>query len=401
MKGPRWKEQLNELDKQKTKYALIPFKKYYLYVLIFLVATLIAGGMVLWNAFLPCTKVIKNSAVAGSQGYRVWFGDTLETFEHRNKKICVPDGWEAVGALSVENGWVRFEKNKTGIFIRTDAFLKIPVSADMSDYDVEMILPNSFSELEIEKYSAFVGHVFNSMGSLFGDLHTENPTAHTVLVTVGLSGGDGAVYPDPRDSVTVLIYDLSTLRGEELFIHAVTHLYNRFDERNGEYQKNHKPLEPEDFQELEATWADTRFRSSNEGRLHRLAYLYSVHTAVQTKNFALIREPPFNIRAEFDRIQPNILVKKGTSYVNAQYGHYVLGPLTMVAIEGLLVNEEGAHDIEQILTQLHTGEAENFFTELNRYLPEDRMKDIEGWMFKGETIPRDLLETALEYYSTQ
>lgn len=350
-----------------------------------------------------CEDVKEIRHKEGTQGFRVWFSDKLWTFEHKGRNICIPEGWRAVGAeeINEEEGWARFERNLTGILIHEDSFAEREVTVPESPYVVTLLYPTSVETIA-EDYERIVKNTFSNVGALFPN-NTETKK-HTVLVTIGVEETlpqEESVYPDPRESMTIFFSHPNSFRGEELFIHAVMHLHNRFREDLTAYQNNQNPLFPEDFQELEATWAESAFRSSSEGRLLRANYMYNVHTAVQNKNFTLIEGPPFDNERAFESIEPNVIAEEGTSHVNIQYGHYILAPLAMVAIDGLLQEYGAAADVEIILTRIHANDTVNFFDELRRYIPESELQNIDGWMFGGETVPFSLIQRALQYYETR
>jgi hypothetical protein len=150
---------------------------------------------------------------------------------------------------------------------------------------------------------------------------------------------------------------------------------------------------------MEATWAETAFRSSNEGRAARLAYLYNVHVAVRTHDFSLISEPPFSKDPRgFAKITQGVIVPDGATYLDDQYDHYVLSPLAMVAIEGLLQKYKTGMDMPRLLTELHAGTIKNFFNALGTYLPPTEIKNIQSWMAGQATIPHDLVIRGGHYY---
>ena len=378
-------------DLRIPKIVLLPL------VFVALVAV-IAGGRLL---FAPeCYTIRERVPQEGSQGYRTWYGENLKSFYHRNRTMCIPDGWRAIGAIETGDGWARYERDKTGIMIREHSFSERRLTFKDSSYAVTLLYPKDTSEYLLKAYARVIENAFNRTGSLFGD-EGDAVIEHTVLVTAGLGGAHPEaplIYPDPRESVTVFVRSPYDTRAEELLIHAVVHLYNRFRTDFTGYQKNQSPLQAADFQELEATWAETAFRSSSAGRESRLAYLYTVHIAVKTGNFDLITGPPFDNKQEFENITPSVVVPRDASELDIQYGHYVLAPLALVAVDGLLYEAGAPATVEKILTKIHAGEADNLFEELARYFDDEELNTIWRWMSEGETIPLELIENASAHY---
>lgn len=343
-----------------------------------------------------CSEVAGQPPEKGSQGYRIWHGEDLVSFYHHNKTVCISDGWRPVGAAQVTSIGAQFETQKTGILIRSDAFSERILDPDLSSYRITLVYPKDTPKEALDSIEHIVLRAFNNTGALFADPRYES-IEHTVLVTAGLD--KKLIYPDPRSSVTVFVRDPSDTRAEELLIHAVMHLYNRFNSAYTSYQSHQTPIPSKDFQELEATWAETAFHSSSEARAARIAYLYNLHTAVTINDFTQITAPPFiNDKRAFDAIVPTVTPGNNASHFDRQYGHYVLGPLVMLATEGLLIERGADVDMRTLLFQLHTHKSRNFFDELSYHLTTEDIETIVSWMHEETILPRDLLERALDHY---
>lgn len=352
-----------------------------------------------------CYKVPDHlKPVAGSQGYRIWSGDTLKSFDHQNRPVCVPQGWEAVGAIETGVGWAKFEKNLTGVLIRSDAFTLKTIQPKQSSYRVDILYPVITEGHSVELYDAIIENAFNRVGKLFNDAPTELRSKHTVLITTGLAGNTyedtTRVYPDPSARMSAFVRTPDNLRAEELFVHAVVHLYNRHQSGVLPYEKLQSPFAEEDWQEVEATWAETTFTISRQQE-SRIVYLYTIHTAVRTGNFSLIKEAPFNNQKAFEKIKQTAIVAPGSPNLDYQYGHYVLAPLSMLAIEGMLQQSHASTSVEKILTDMHAGNAGNFFNELSKVLSKEEVARARSWFEGRETIPSGLVYSAVTYYKNK
>lgn len=363
----------------------------------------VGAGVVLflgavWLVNLGCTTVGTITPQRGSHGYRLWSGESLVSFMHRGQDICVPEGWQAVGAVSEdeEEGTARFERGSTGVLIRKESFGLRVLEPRGSSYRVSVLYPLSLSRADVDTLFPIVSNAFSEVGALYGDTVTER-TPHTVLVTAGVHESE-SVYPDPTGRVSYMIGPASSERGEGLLIHALVHLYNRFSDPRP-YLEKQDPFTVAEFQELEATWAETALTTHRGAAFKRLTYLYRVHSAVVTQNVALVADaPPFNNVAAFNTIRPTILVKPGAPYLDVQYGHYVLAPLTMVAIDALLSERNTGLSVRSILTDLHTGKRENFMQVLDEVLGEKDMRAINDWIVADAQIPVGLIERAVTLY---
>jgi len=350
-----------------------------------------------------CYTPPKQNPVAGSQGYRVWFGDTLKSFEHKDARVCVPRGWQAVGAIETGDSWAKFESGMTGVLIRSDAFASTLIEPGHSSYSVTVFYATSTDAELLKRYEEVIENAFDRTGRLFNDAPGDPRRPHAVLITAGIAGDtrspSARVYPDPHAGLSVFMRTPENPRAEELFIHAVLHLYNRHRTDLIAHENAQSPFAPEDWQELEATWGETAFSTGN--RLTRLTYLYNVHTAVRTGDFSLITSPPFNDEEGFKKIRASAVVAPGSAPLDYQYGHYVLAPLSMLAVEGLLQELDAGTDVEETLRGIHSGEAGNFFEELAKRLPEKEMARVRGWFEGTETVPSELVHAAVRHYEAR
>lgn len=363
-------------------------------------AVLILGALYFLPVFLGhCYKVGNPKPVAGSQGYRIWSDETLKSFDHHNREVCVLEGWRAVGATEVGKGVARFEPTLTGILIHSDAFSSHTILPKNSSYALTVVYPVDTDAKLLEKYDAIIENAFSRVGNVFNDAPASKRTPHTVLITAGIAGDtrdeSTRVYPDPNAQVTIFVRVPNHPRAEELFIHAVMHLYNRHREDLLAYQKLQAPFSADDWQELEAAWSETAFATSGQS-LIRLLYLTNVYNAVRTNNFSLIAEPPFKNKKEFEKIHQSAVVRKGSPNLDYQYGHYILAPLSMLGIEGLLQKSGTGVTLEHVLTEVHRGSGKNFFEVLKNSLSQSEIDDIHDWLEGRATIPEHLIQAGFK-----
>ena len=345
-----------------------------------------------------CTTVDTVSTQRGSHGYRLWSGESLVSFAHRGQAICVPTGWQAVGQVAedMDDGSVRFERGTTGVLIKKESFGLRALEPRGSSYRVSVLYPLSLSRADVDTLFPIVSNAFSEVGALYEDVVTER-IPHTVLVTASVHESE-AIYPDPTSRTSYMIGPVGSERGEGLLIHAVVHLYNRFSDVRP-YLGKQEPFNVAEFQELEATWAETALSTHPGAAFKRLMYLYRVHSAVVTQNAALVADaPPFNDVAAFNTIRPTILVQPGAPYLDVQYGHYVLAPLTMAAIDALLYERGTGLSVRTILTDLHTGKRENFMQALKEVLSEKDRRSVNAWIVADAQIPVSLIQRAIAQY---
>lgn len=374
-----------------------------------LVAFVICAALAAAYFFFPqtdkiCIPISEQKTQEGSQGYRVWFGETLKSFEHNDEPVCVPGGWEAVGATKEGQGWAQFPEDHTGVIVKSDAFGILTLAPEKSAYTVTVLYPLATKNDALNRHVQIISNAFSRVSALFPESKSAKHS-HTVLITAGLAGdtrSEGTrVYPDPTEDLSIVVRTPDQPRAEELFVHAVMHLFNRHRSDLVAYQKNQDPFPAEDWQEMEATWSETAISTQNEGRGARIRYLYNVHVAVRTNNFSRIVSEPFNNKEAFEKINQGSIVPEGSQYLDYQYGHYVLAPLTMIAIEGLLVSRSSDLHVEDVLKAIHTRPSLNFFDELGKKLSKDDMARIMSWVDGKDTIPEELVMKGLSHYMTQ
>lgn len=327
---------------------------------------LILSGMVFALVTLSpsCEPIAPERPTPGSHGFRLWSGATLVSFEHTGGRTCTPAGWQPIGAESVGSDWAVFRDGSTGVFIQRDAFASTTLAFEHSSYEVSLTYPIETPPELLSTYTAMVRNAFEGIGPVFGDDSRYPTRAHTVLITAGIPFSEeesASIYPDPGPEVSYLILKPSQRRSEELFLHAIAHLYNRFQPNYVlEYQAHQSPATSEEWQEFEATWAETAFRTSEEGRVARLTHL---------------------------------LERQSSAEKDDAYLHYVLSPLVMAGIEGMLKKHETGTDVATLLRAVHA-DNRNFFDSLPLPLPEKAL--IQSWLTLGEPVDRNLVLFALE-----
>lgn len=362
---------------------------------------LVLAGGVFYIRTSTCTPIRDEASERGSHGYRLWQGETLVSFTHEGGYVCIPDEWEPIGAVDSSKERARFREGDTGVSIKSAAFGSKALSFAHSSYTVEVRYLVSLTKDQLDAYEGAITNAFEKVGALYGDTATGTPRTHTVVITAGLgvSGNErDSVYPDPGPDVSYFILPLNHGRAQELFIHAVAHLYNRFSDEPSLYQDAQSPIGAEDWQELEAAWTETAYEPSNYFRKMRLSYLYNVHEDVQTDTFTPSRGAPFNDPTAFAVMQRSVPTNAQSSFLDTQYGHYVLYPLTLTAIDGLLQKRDAGTDVEQLLIELHAGTISSFFEKLRTLLPADDMLAIASWMNGTARIPKELIEAGGRLY---
>lgn len=359
-----------------------------------LLLALVVGALVYLDT--SCTPPERQEPERSSHGFRVWSGATLVSFTHNGRRVCVADGWEALGYTRNGAGWATFENGKTGVLIRSDAFATEELAFEESAYAVTLYYPKDLEDLQA--YEEIVRNAFERVGALYGD--NRSPRPHTVLVTASIPFSDeeaDSVYPDPRKDLSVLFLKPDHSRSEQLFFHAVAHLYNRYDPPEYGIHEEER-LSASDWSEYEASWVELSLTASDIFRKERLDYLLGVHQAVFARDYSRITVPPFDNREAFDALQRRGTTDWQSSYLDYQYAHYVLAPLILTGIDGLLARHAPEIRVESLLSEIHQDPNKRFFEEVARYVPAEEMERVRAWLAGEEEVPEDLLRLGASRY---
>lgn len=350
-----------------------------------------------------CETVGQQKVQESSHGLLYWNGPNMLSFAHSDNPVCVARDWEPLGYVTKGNGWARYIKDKSGVMIKSDEFVKKVVKSKGGTNEISIFYPINISRDESMKYISIVQNVFDRVESIYPK-PTETQKID-VLVTAGLAGSTSTnrtrIYPDPSESLMFVFYKPEYYRSNELLIHAAMHTYNRFRTDFTEYLKHQEPFGVDEWSELEATWAETAFNDKTLGRLKRIDYLYNVHTAVRTGNFKLITEAPFNDKEGFEKINQTVMVKMGSQFLDYQYGHYVLAPLSMIAVDGMLYGHKSHETVETILTKIHKDPSINFVNEISKILTKKEVADFISWTSGQKTVPMNMVFLMAQRYNAR
>lgn len=323
------------------------------------------AGVAFFFSIAGCVPHPASTPTDGSHGLRTFSTDVMVSFLHNGERICVESGWKAVGA-NVRFGGALFEREKTGVLIRENTFGEryLPETST-NGYHVRFLYPKNTSREDVILFSDMIARSFDVMGSMYATQKERHP--FMVVLTSGVSSTTD-LYPDPTGEVAYITKPYEDTRTEELLLHAVMHAYNRFDNRFNAYTKYQSPIPYGDFEELEATWAETALNSSKVRMRARLAYLYGEY-----------RDPTESVTDE-------------------AHQHYIVSPLVMLAVEGLLQRSASQRDVRAILSKVHQGERVLFLDELANLIGTEWSARVYRWLYEKEPIPYDLLLTGIQYY---
>jgi hypothetical protein len=350
---------------------------------------------------VSCHTLEPRPPVMSSHGFRVWYGDSFITEEHRGERICVPEDWRAIGTVREGDGWVQFKDGGSAILARTDLFTEDQVVLSDLDFPLVILSPHTMSPQEYTPYKETILAAFSDIARLYPRPSRTKP--HTILITVGVGGAaqtfEDTLYPDPSSEVSMFVRDRTHKRSTELFIHAIAHLFNRYAEDDRQYLNVQSPFPPSDFEEMEAAWSEVAFLRKNAERRRRVSELYAIHQSIAIGTSTGARIYPFDdsVRVSELRVYSPI-VPEGSSYIDYQYGHYVLAPLIMIGIEGMLHERGASTTVQSLLSEIHHDPTKNFLTELRDFLSDADLSSVTSWINDGVLVPETYLTRGLSFY---
>jgi hypothetical protein len=336
----------------------------------------------------------------GKHGWEVWSGPTFTSFRQNGNRYCTPPGWEPVGESKLEQGGATFPLRADGVMVKTSEFKKMNIPLAKNDFALQVLYPVSMSDPERDDYIRIISEAFNNVGTLYPKSPLATPKPYTVLITVGVAGDgirfENSLYPNPSEFLGVMVRNKELARGEDLFVHAATHAYNRFYPEFKTYQDNQSPIPAGDFEEMEATWSEITFSPTKEALEDRVNDVYKTYEAVMDNNYSESILFPLSEPAVFTSVaNKEIAQEKTASRGDEEFGHYILAPLVMVSIEGMLEEHKSKETVNSLLKKVHETH-QNFFDLLKNEISNEELTKVMSYITGNNRIPRDLIDAGLK-----
>lgn len=374
-------------------------KNVLLRVLVCLTVTAIAPGTAIGAGADACVPLPEHTPKIARHGHNHWSDERLRVFGSISSGVEIPAGWIPVGAHRIDADCAFFPPRQAALFINP-AFWQVEVIASAeTGLSLQLLHLKTTPPEALESWTKMVVETYRDVATLFPlGLLADQRLPHVILVTSGIAG-DGArrssrLFPAPGPNLTNLFYSPDSGRGRDLFIHTTTHLFNKRRPRP-ETLPVEDGLRKTEYRELVASWAEIAFNRDDDYVRKRVAFLMRQHvfltdgdpdTWPRAKAIAKIAtaEGPFGL-------PPNAPEKSPAAH---EYAHYYLGPLIMLAIDGLLAERGTAISVRMTLRDIHAGNSPGLLASLRRILP-GRFQQIRNWMEGTEQIPRELVEKGL------
>jgi hypothetical protein len=304
-----------------------------------------------------------------------------------------------IGADRIDAGCAWFPPRQATLFIKPEFWQVESIHSAEADLTLQLLSLKSIPPEDLDWWRGLIVETYRDVAPLFPlGLPRDQALPHVILVTSGIAGDgtrrSGRLFPEPGPNLTNLFYNPENGRGRDLFIHTTTHLFNKRRPRP-ETQPNEDGLRRVEYRELVASWAEIAFNPDTDYVRNRVAFLMRQHVALTDGDpdtwpdaGAVVRiksyEGPFGL--------PPAAPKK--SAAAREYAHYFLGPLIMLAIDGLLAKRGAEVSVRLMTRNIHAGNSPGLLASLRRFLP-DRFEQIRSWMDGTGQIPAGLVERGL------
>jgi hypothetical protein len=325
----------------------------------------------------------------------------------------MPEGWMAIGPEDTRREadgrtCVLFPRAQSVTFVDTAHFVSRTIHVEGVHFPIHLVWRNIMTPEQEQYFTEVVERGFRLVSTLYPyGVPNHQLAPHTVMMTAGVIGEDeGAptrfVYPNVGENASYA-YRWPSQRMEELLLHAVAHLYNRFRFMYS-YRPSMATLPFGEYQEYVASWVESRYIKSDSDRWRRALFLQRVHEGVSDPNIPLGREVGMFRRLGNERtpISANIYRHRSPAKeLKKEYAHYVLAPLLLIALDGLLAESGKDVTVEEILRDVHTARyGVTYYGVIGLHLSAEQIIRYRRWEEGMETIPRTYIELGLRRYDT-
>lgn len=276
--------------------------------------------------------------------------------------------------------------------VRSDRFQFLPIAIPLLGIRVWRVSPVELDEARLAVVDSMILSTFEEVSRLFPlGFRRNQRTDHFVLVTVGMAGDGFApetrLFPSPGPDLSVIFHNLDDPRGRELFIHTTTHLFNRRRARP-QVQPDERGLPRAEYQEMVATWAELAL-IDDARRAGRFEFLLQDYHAVLDEDPATTPVNPLLTPLSSWSGPIGLLPVTPPSFELSEFQHYVLAPLLMLAVDGLLQRSGAAPSLYDLLRELHAGAHPGLLTALAKHLSSNDLATVRGWL-SGTPVSEEL-----------
>jgi len=344
-----------------------------------------------------CVPLPDHTPLATRHGNDHWSDDKLRVFSALPDGVIIPKGWQAVGADQVTQTCALFPRHQSVVFIKPEFWRIDTIKDAKAGVDIRRIALKSTSESDLHTIDQRIADTFTNVSSVFplGFTKAQKAVPHDVLVTTSIAGDNKTdatrIYPAPGPNLSSLFYDLNSNRGEDLFIHAIAHVYNKQRPRP-EVAPTEDHLPKVEYREFVASWAELAFNHDHVYLRKRVNFL--------TRQNKLLTDtkpdtwPTYSALKAIKGLPGPFGIPPQNDPAAIEYAHYYQSPLILLAVDGLLSIYAPDLTVKMILQDIHKGKSPGLLSSFKTYLPL-RYKRIETWLNGTAPIPEKLINRGL------
>jgi len=364
---------------------------------VWVASLLIAGAGLPAPVEGECIQPPAYTAQVTKHGHAHWADGRLIAFSHNGEDWSLPPGWVPVGADRVRGTCARFPLTQAAVLVLRDQFRFRPIEIPQLQIRVWRVAPVEFDAARLAIVDAMIASTFEAVADLFPlGLRRGQRADHSVLVTVNLAG-DGSqpearLFPNPGTNLSVIFSNLDDPRGRELFIHTSTHLLNRRRARR-QTEPEERALPRAEYQEMVATWAELAL-IDDARRSERFDFLMQNYQAVMDGDIATTPSNPLLEPLSGWQGPIGLHGVEPMSFEVSEFQHYVLAPLLMLAVDGLLERAGATPSLLDLLREVHAGRHRGLLAALAKHLARTEVAMVRGWI-SGVRVPEELARAGL------
>ena len=354
-----------------------------------------------------CVPISLHVPRAGGYGLERWSDDRLRVATNPRKAVIGPEYWVPVGAYRPKKKGERcilFPDGQSVVYINPESWVVSAYKVPALGIHLVRFIPKSYGQDDIKKADDLIQRIYAQVSYYFpAGLKNYMLQDQHVLVTAGIAG-DGTrkeerIFPYPGPHLAVIHTPLDDSYTEEFLARQTAYLFNKMRPREETFKDDPLLLAPS-WSDMVAGWIALSLTRDPAARERWVKFSYADHELLTDDDPDTW--PEGRIYKNIDRSQgafgmPPNSPKRGAAI---RYANNVLGPLVMLATDGLL-QEEGVDDtLTDYVRMIHLKKELTLPNVMQAVLSAKGYETFLQWM-KGERIPRKYIDKGLERLKIQ
>lgn len=344
-----------------------------------------------------CKPLPPHTPLVTRHGNDHWSDEKLRVFSAMPTGVEIPKGWQPVGADQVTPSCALFPRRQSVVFIKPEFWRTDTLKLKKVGFEVRRIALKSTSAADLAKIDQQIIDTFKGVSALFplGVLPNQKALPHDILVTTDIAGDNKSdatrIYPAPGPNQSSLFYSLGSYRGNDLFIHAIAHLYNKQRPRP-EATPREPGLPKTEYLEFVASWSELALNHNHAYVKRRVRFLKKQHKLLTDQDPTTW--PTYPSLKDIQDLKGPFGVPPQRHPAAIEYAHYYLSPLVLLAIDGLLAIDAPDMNVKMMLQDIHKGKSPGLLSSIAKSMPM-RYKIIVTWIKGEKKIPPKLINRGL------